>query len=250
MATIKEIQKRVIEEFSGKAAVEKYSKDALAGLWDSEKKLIRSYFKKGSSVIDIGCGTGRTTIPLFKMGYKVIGLDLTPKFIRIAKNIAKSRRLEIKYIIGNAAGLKFKDNSFDNALFSFNGWSQIPGENLRIKAIEEIFRVLKPSGCFIFTSHMRKWKGFTKLWAKQFIKIYLLKPFGFHIDEIEFGDVFFARDTTTKQFIHIPNPNHVKQLLENAGFSLVLMRQRKEITLKDNGLSSGNCMFYVCIKPK
>ena len=67
MAAEKELQKRVIKEFSGRAAVKKYTKEALSGLWKSEEKLIKRYFKKGSSAIDIGCGTGRTTIPLFRM---------------------------------------------------------------------------------------------------------------------------------------------------------------------------------------
>ncbi|HII15823.1 MAG TPA: class I SAM-dependent methyltransferase [Nanoarchaeota archaeon] len=254
MAAEKDLQKKVIEEFSGMAAVKKYTKEALSGLWESEEKLIKRYFKKGSSVIDIGCGTGRTTIPLFRMGYKVTGLDITPKFIEIAKRIAGSKRLKIKYVAGDAAALKFKEGSFENAMFSFNGWTQIPMENIRLKALAEIYRVLKPRGCFIFTTHIRSWKGFTKLWLKQFAKIYILKPVGFHIEEIDFGDVFFSRDPTaeysSKQFIHIPNVSHIRRLLEKTGFSVVLMAKRSEIAPGDSTLASGNCMFYVCIKPE
>ena len=257
-----DIKKRVIEEFSGEAAVSQYTEEAGTGLWDSESILIKKYFAPGSSVLDIGCGTGRTTIPLFDAGYKVVGIDLTPKFIEIAKRIAgqqgkpfdSTQGKQIDYRVGDATRLEFNDSSFDNAIFSFNGWSQIPGKGERLKALRETFRILKPGGYFIFTAHLRSFSGKPVLWTGQWLKQFILKPLGFKVDELDFGDTFFTRDSGgeryQKQYIHIANPKEVKKQLIRAGFEVVLIKIRGEISERDNFLKSGNCMFYVGRKPQ
>ena len=246
-----DLKKHVIEEFSSKAAQEMYIKKAAEGLWSSEKELIKKYFKPKSTVLDIGCGTGRTTIPLFRMKYRVTGIDLTPAMIKNAKKIAKSKRLKIPYQVGDATRLKFRTASFDNALFSNQGWTQIPGKANRVKALKEVYRVLKPGSYYIFTSHVRRMKGFTWFWLKQWTKTAILKPLGFKIDELDFGDRFFERETRgtqwkTKQYIHIPNVREVKKQIADAGFMVVHLEKSK-VVKKEHIIPP---MFYVCKKPE
>jgi 2-polyprenyl-3-methyl-5-hydroxy-6-metoxy-1,4-benzoquinol methylase len=57
-----------------------------------------------TSVLDIGCGAGRFTIPLAEQGMKVLGIDYSPEMIRLADEHARSiaettqSHLEVKYL--------------------------------------------------------------------------------------------------------------------------------------------------------
>lgn len=247
----KTLKEHVITKYSLKATQEWYIKKAENGLWGSEEIMTRKYFKPKSTILDIGCGTGRTTIHLHKLGYKVTGIDITPEMINNAKVIAKLKKLKIKYEIGDATDLIYKKFSFDNALFSFNGWTHIPGKKNRLKALSEIYRVLRPGGHFIFTSHIRKMQGFTTFWTKQWINIYILKPLGFNIKEVEYGDYFFDIESTNrpsnqKQYQYMPRLKDVKKQITKVGFNLVFFARGSTISRKKTGEDPP--MFYICKK--
>ncbi len=251
-STLQAVAKKVVSEFSNAKTIESYRKAVDIGLWASEKKLIEKHFTLKSTVLDVGCGTGRTTIELFKAGYAVVGIDITPAMIDAAKQIAHERGLEIDYRIGDATKLDFPNEFFDSALFSFNGWSQIPGHEQRMRALQEIYRVLKPGGYFIFTAHIRKFPGPKNRWLFDWFTYRLLKPFGYKTEGLDFGDIFFARDSTTqyseKQYIHIASERDVKRQLQKTGFHLVHSEYRNTIAPEDEKFESNNCKFFVCRK--
>ncbi len=49
---------------------------------------------KRGRVLDLACGIGRHAVPLAKRGYRVVGLDLSPPFVRRAKAYARSQKVE------------------------------------------------------------------------------------------------------------------------------------------------------------
>lgn len=53
----------------------------------------------------------------------------------------------------NAKDLLYQENYFDHAFFSFNGIDYLYPEADRRRALQEIYRVVKPGGIFAFSSH-------------------------------------------------------------------------------------------------
>lgn len=66
-------------------------------------------------VLDLGCGTGSTTLML-KQAFpqaEVIGLDLSPYMLFMADRKAKQSGLEVRFLHGDAEQTNFPDSSFD-----------------------------------------------------------------------------------------------------------------------------------------
>jgi len=173
------------------------------GLWESEKYVFEKYLKKTDHILDLGCGTGRTTFPLATLGYdNIIGVDLTPAMIDKAKELNNHFSVDIQFQVGDATSLDFPDAHFDSLIFSFNGLMSIPKIENRYKVVSEINRVLKPSSIFIFTTHDRDkeeqflqfWKDERTRWenGKQNTVLY------------EFGDLItHSKNESREIFIHI-----------------------------------------------
>lgn len=118
-------------------------------LWGAEARMASEFFPKNGLILDLGCGAGRTTLPLYEKGFRVIGVDKSEPMVRLMR-----RRFSfIPAVCADASMLPFPDNCFDGVLFSYNGISFITPLAARKRAIKEIFRVLRPGGHFVLSAH-------------------------------------------------------------------------------------------------
>ena len=102
-------------------------------------------------VLDIGCGSGRTTAILKNLSAGYIGLDYSLEMVESCRK----RFGGVRFIHGDVREMnEFKDEEFDYVMFSFNGLDSINHED-RLKGLKEIRRVLKQDGLFVFSSHNR-----------------------------------------------------------------------------------------------
>jgi ubiquinone/menaquinone biosynthesis C-methylase UbiE len=249
----KNLKQIVFEEYQDTHTQSAYIQRSEEGLWESEKYFIDKYFTPKGKVFDLGCGTGRTTIPLFINGYNVTGVDLVPEMINIAKQVAVNKGLGINYQIGDAQNLSFDDKSFDYVLFSNNGWTQIPSDEERLNSLKEIYRILKDDGIFIFTAHPRYFLKRKKFWFKKWVRFYVLKPLGFKIEENSFGDILFTRMVSEEnkqyqltQFTHHSSVNEIKKQIKLSG--LKILEANTGPNNPNDKIKPSRKMFYICQK--
>ncbi len=103
-------------------------------------------------ILDIGCGSGRTTAILKNLSSGYIGIDYSLDMIESCRK----RFEDVHFIHGDVREMsEFRDDEFDFIMFSFNGLDSINHED-RLQGLREIHRVLKQDGLFVFSSHNRK----------------------------------------------------------------------------------------------
>lgn len=101
--------------------------------------------KPGEQVVDIACGTGivaRLTAPLVGEAGTVVGVDINPHMITVARSLPEPAGAIIDWREGSGLALPLPDDSFDLALCQA-GLQFIPD---RLAALREMYRVLKPGG--------------------------------------------------------------------------------------------------------
>jgi len=116
-----------------------------------EEYLVNTYFKGKKNILVLGCGAGRTLPYLYQKGFAITAVDITPTMVEAAKK--KMQDIPITITVMDACSLQFEDNSFDCVFFPFHGIDYIYPDIY--KAIQEVHRVLKKDGVFIFNSHNR-----------------------------------------------------------------------------------------------
>ncbi|WP_164491814.1 class I SAM-dependent methyltransferase [Staphylospora marina] len=129
-------------------------REGLHGYWDNgrpttELAAVMAYKGKarpGQTALDIGCGTGRETVFLAGMGYRAIGVDLSPTALKLAGQRVKETGIQAEFLQADVTSLPLEDESVDFA--NDQGCFHAVPDEAKAGYASELYRVLKPGGEF------------------------------------------------------------------------------------------------------
>lgn len=100
----------------------------------------------GERILDLACGTGRHSLELVRRGFSVVGCEISPELVEIARKDADAEGLEATFVEGDLRELDFEEE-FDIVL-NLNdgavGYFETDEENHR--TFEVISHALKSGG--------------------------------------------------------------------------------------------------------
>jgi len=109
-----------------------------------EKNILKQHLikLKTKNIVEIGCGTGHWTKYLSELGFIIDASDVSSKML----NKAKEKNIENAiFSIKNTEQLSYTNNSIENII----AVTSLEFVNDMQKAVNEIYRVLKPNAYFI-----------------------------------------------------------------------------------------------------
>jgi ubiquinone/menaquinone biosynthesis C-methylase UbiE len=76
---------------------------------------------RGRRVLEIGCGEGRLTLRLARLGARVEAIDPEAQLLRAARRVVPARLADrIRFRVGSAYPLARRSRSFDRVVFSWS----------------------------------------------------------------------------------------------------------------------------------
>jgi ubiquinone/menaquinone biosynthesis C-methylase UbiE len=116
----------------------------------------------GRTALDFGCGTGRSTRFLKKLGFNATGIDISSSMIQLAQNADPDG--EYRLVESGDFGA-FRPATFDLVLSAF-AFDNIPGDAKRRELLRGLRRLLKDQGRIVLLGstpeiYTHEWASFT-----------------------------------------------------------------------------------------
>jgi ubiquinone/menaquinone biosynthesis C-methylase UbiE len=153
-------------------------------------------------VADLGCGSGRTAIPLAQKGYELLAVDLSEPMLNVLAE--KSRELSlsdrIHLVRANLVELDcFADDSVDHAVCLFSTLGMVQGSASRLEMLRHVSRMVRPGGSFLLHVHNR-WAALREPNGLRYLTSSWWRSL--RQSDADFGDTTFAYRGLQEMFMH------------------------------------------------
>jgi 2-polyprenyl-3-methyl-5-hydroxy-6-metoxy-1,4-benzoquinol methylase len=198
-----EIDKNIWEEFFDAHACGYMDNDFTRATKGEVEFLIEELrLPAGSSILDVGCGTGRHSVELARRGYNMTGVDLSGGMLEEARKAAEEAGVMLNLIKADATRMTF-DRKFDAAVCLCEGAFALIGDDddaykHDMQILHNIAAALKPGAPFILETlnGLRKARQFNNddVRAGKFDPVTLVETFTMGQDTPEGKKTFTLRE--------------------------------------------------------
>ena len=175
----------------------------------------KKYVQPGDNVLDAGCGNGKLRLMFKDVKVDYFGVDISQNLLTIAQKNSQFALPNQQFFNAEIFQLPFADNFFD-VIFCIAVFHHLPGYELRLKALREFQRVLKPGGVLV----MSNWNRWQRQSIYYIIKFTFLKIFG--KSDLAFKDIFLPwQEGKVKRYYHAFTLGELKKLVIKSDLNLV-----------------------------
>lgn len=232
LKSVKESYNQIANEFSD---TRNYS-------WE-EFKYFKPHLFENAEIVDLGCGNGRLIefLNSYYLGqtFHYIGIDNSEGLLR---NAQKKYPKQI-FLPGDQLDIPLSEKQAD-LIFNIAAFHHIPSKKLRIEALEQMNRALKPGGKLIITVWMlfqkKYWLANLKAWLKFIYTLGSYSPTDLMIDWKN-----GQKKVLAKRYYHSFLPWELKKLIKKAGFII-----EEDFSVKKGKKTSFLKAYNYCIVAK
>ncbi|MDI3297799.1 MAG: methyltransferase domain-containing protein [Bacillota bacterium] len=110
--------------------------------------ILERFDARPSSVADLACGTGNTTLPWARMGYRVYGVDRSPEMLEVARRKAEAERLEVTWVEADLRSFELPE-PVELATCLYDSLNYLEDEEALEAAFRAAYRNLRPGGLLV-----------------------------------------------------------------------------------------------------
>jgi len=189
-------------------------------LWP-ELLYFKQFLANGQDILDLGCGNGRLLQLLDDVQGNYIGVDISNELIKKAQE----QHPDKQFLVGDMLSPQLLENKQFDIIFLVSVFQHIPSNELRIEALNNVKRLLKPKGKIL----MINWNLWQKKYLKLVIKFWFLKIFSpnkeinqVRVGDLDFNDMimtFKDNETQTEyRYLHAFKMNELSRIFNSCGF--------------------------------
>ena len=197
-------------------------------------------------VADLGCGNGRSAIPLAAQGYRVWGLDLSQPMLQSMLAAAAQQQVEVWPLRVNLVQLDgIGDQVVDHAVCLFSTLGMIRGRKHRRRFLAQVHRIVRPGGVLIVHAHNRL------SWLRHpgGLRRTLASAWKALTSDDDFGDHVYAYRNLADMYLHSFSARELAADLRAAGWQIGRWK-RVSLTgdrlLKSHEVTIAGGFFVVC----
>ena len=112
--------------------------------------IVSEYFPDADYLIDLACGTGSLCEELTKLGFNVVGVDISSEMLSVAQDKKIRAGLNTQYVFGDMTNWSLSENKADVIVCTLDSLNHLESFDEIKNTLNNVYSSLKNGGLFIF----------------------------------------------------------------------------------------------------